>query len=108
MVKMAPQHLESELDENFPLILVRLLAVRAANFQVEGSIYLQQGGRDFDLHNDYDFVEFSYSVAECVVEFSWLRSPGDCVRGELPARLLISCRGVTHLSARKSPGDAVH
>ena len=45
-----------------------LLAVRAANFQVESSIHFQQGGRDFDLHNDYDFIAFSYSVAERVVE----------------------------------------
>jgi hypothetical protein len=73
--------------------------VRAANFQVENSIYLQQGGRDFDLHNDYDFVAFSYSVAERVVELSWLRSSGDWVRRELPARLVLSCRGVSHLSA---------
>jgi hypothetical protein len=73
--------------------------VRAANFQVEGSIYLQQGGRDFDLHNDYDFVAFSYSVAERAVELSWLRSTGDWVRRDLPARLVLSCRDVTHLSA---------
>jgi hypothetical protein len=73
--------------------------VCAANFRVEGSIYLQQGGRHFDLHNDCDFVAFSYSVAERVVELSWLRSPGDWVRRKLPARLVLSCRGVTHLSA---------
>jgi hypothetical protein len=73
--------------------------VRAGNFQIESSIYLQQGGLDFDLHNDYDFSGFSYSVAEQVVELSWIRSPGDWVRRDLPSRLLLSCCGVTHLSA---------
>lgn len=73
--------------------------MRAANFQVEGGLYLQQGGRDLDLHNDYNFVGFSYAVAERVVELSWLRSPGDLVRRELPARLVLACRGVTHFSA---------
>ena len=73
--------------------------MRAANFQIEGRIYVQQSGRDFDLHSDYDFVSFSYSVAERVVELSWLRSAGDWVRRDLPERLALSCRGVTHLSA---------
>jgi hypothetical protein len=81
------------------LVLVRLLAVRAVNFQIESSIYLQHGGRDFDLHNDYDFIAFSYSLAERMVELSWARSPGDRVRRDMPARLMLSCRGVTHFSA---------
>jgi hypothetical protein len=79
--------------------------VRPENFRVESSIYLQQDGRDFDLHNDYDFVGFSYSVAERVVELSWLRSPGDWVRRELPARLVLSCRAITHLSATERDSE---
>jgi hypothetical protein len=73
--------------------------VRPANFQVEGGIYLKQGGHDFDLHNDYDFTAFSYSVADRVVELTWRRSSGDWVRGGMPAGLALSCRGVTHFSA---------
>jgi hypothetical protein len=73
--------------------------VHPANFRVESSIYLQQEGRDFDLHNDYDFTGFSYSIAERVVELSWIRSPRDWVRRDMPARLILSCRGVAHLSA---------
>jgi hypothetical protein len=73
--------------------------VRPENFQVESSIDLQQGGRDFDLHGDYAFVAFSYSVAERVVELTWRLEIGDRIPCDMPAGLLLSCRGVTHLSA---------
>jgi hypothetical protein len=73
--------------------------VRPENFQVESSIYLQQDGRDFDLHGDYGFVAFSYSVAERVAELSWRLDTGDRISSDMPARLLLSCRGITHLSA---------
>ncbi|MDQ2948885.1 MAG: hypothetical protein M3Y27_23570 [Acidobacteriota bacterium] len=73
--------------------------MRPANFQIESSTYLQQDGRDFDLHSDYDFVAFSYSVADRGVELTGRRSAGDWVRAEMPAGLMLSCRGVTHLSA---------
>ena len=67
--------------------------MRPANFQIEGSIWLQKDGRDFDRHNDFLFAGFSYSIADRVVELRWGRSAG------IPASLLLSCRGVTHLSA---------
>jgi hypothetical protein len=73
--------------------------VRPENFQVESSIYLQQGGRHFDLHGDYAFVAFSYSVAERVAELSWRLEAGDRIPPDMPAGLVLSCRGVTHLSA---------
>jgi hypothetical protein len=60
---------------------------------------VQQDGRDFDLHNDFDFVGFSYSVSERIVELRWVRSHGDWVHSGMPAGLILSCRGVTHLSA---------
>ena len=72
--------------------------MRAENFQVESSVYLQQRGRDFDLHNDYIFSAFSYSVAERVLELSWTRSAGDWVRTDMPTRLTLLCHRVTHLS----------
>ena len=73
--------------------------MRPVNFQIEGTIYLQQDGRDFDLHNDFDFVGFFYSVAERAAELRWVRSRGDWVHSGMPAGLVLSCRGVTHLSA---------
>ena len=73
--------------------------MRPENFQVESRIYLQQDGRDFDLHGDYAFVAFSYSVAERVAELLWRLDTGDRVPADMPARLVLSCRGVTHLSA---------
>ena len=79
--------------------LVRLLyAVHLANFQFECSIYLQQEGRDFDLHNDFSFIGFSYSVTDRLAELRWKRSTGDWVRAEVPAALVLTYRGMTHLS----------
>jgi hypothetical protein len=72
--------------------------VRPENFQIESGIYLQQEGRDFDLHGDYAFVAFSYSVAERVAELCWQLDTGDRSRADMPARLVLCCRGLTHLS----------
>jgi hypothetical protein len=44
--------------------------VRPENFQIESSICLQQDGRGFDLHGDYAFVGFSYSVTERAAKLS--------------------------------------
>jgi hypothetical protein len=58
-----------------------------------------QDERDFDLHNNFNFVGFSYSVAERVTELRWVRSSGDWVHSGIPAALVLFCRGVTQLSA---------
>lgn len=73
--------------------------MRPLNFQLEGTIYLRQDDRDFDLHNDFDFIGFSYSIADRVVELRWRRSSGEWVHQGMPQGLLLSCRGVAHVSA---------
>jgi hypothetical protein len=47
---------------------LEVFVVRPVNFQLEGTIYLRQDGRDFDLHNDFDFIGFPYSVADRIIE----------------------------------------
>lgn len=77
--------------------------MRPENFQVDDSIYFQHGGFDLDLHNNYDFVGFTYSVAERLVEMRWHRGTSDWVDTRPPARLLLRLHGITHFSA--SPRD---
>lgn len=69
------------------------------NFQTQGSIYFQHGGLDLDLHNNYDFVGFRYSIAERSIDMEWVRSSGDWVDPRAPAQLFLSLRGIAHLSA---------
>ena len=57
---------------------------------------------EFDLHNDFDFVGFSYSVSERVAELRWVRPHGEWVHSGMPASLGLSCQGVANLSA--TPG----
>jgi len=65
-----------------------------SDFEVEGSIYVVQGDHKLDLHNDFDFQEVRYSVAERSVSLRWRRGSGDWVRRDIPTTLCIEFDGV--------------
>jgi len=65
-----------------------------SDFQVVGGIYVVQGDHKLDLHNEFDFQEVRYSVAERSASLLWRRGTGDWVRRDLPASLSIEFEGV--------------
>jgi hypothetical protein len=73
--------------------------MRCENFEVKDNIYLRHGGFDLDLHNNYDFVGFTYSVTDRLVEMRWSRGTGEWVDLRAPAKLRLQLRGVSHMSA---------
>ncbi len=50
-------------------------------------IHLKQGECLLDLHNDYDFVGFKYSVAGRRVTLSWRKAVRERIPATLPAEL---------------------
>ena len=65
-----------------------------SDFEVVDGIYVAQGDHKLDLHNEFDFQEVRYSVAERSASLRWRRGPGDWVRRDLPATLCIEFDGV--------------
>ncbi len=65
------------------------------NFTVNMGIYLVQPPHELDLHNDYDFQELRYSVAQRTLLLLWRRSEREGVRNSLPASSTIEFSGVT-------------
>jgi hypothetical protein len=65
-----------------------------SDFEVVDGIYIVQGDRKLDLHNEFDFQEVRYSVAERSVSLRWRRGSGDWVRGDIPTTLCIEFDGV--------------
>ncbi|NJK93435.1 MAG: hypothetical protein HC904_17435 [Blastochloris sp.] len=65
------------------------------NFTIKDAIYLVSGEDTLDLHNNYDFTEITYSVAERSATLTWVRSSGDWVLATDPLGLQLEFHGVS-------------
>ncbi|MCP2045922.1 hypothetical protein [Pontibacter sp. HSC-36F09] len=45
--------------------------MKLTNFELEDTVTLRYAGKYVDLHNDYDFCGFKYSVSSQVLEMQW-------------------------------------
>ncbi|MEQ3515644.1 hypothetical protein ABMY35_20190 [Pseudoalteromonas sp. BZB3] len=66
------------------------------NFSWTGSIHLKHDSTVYDLHNDYDFIKFSYDVEKRLIVLEWRKGKYDWVKSELPTTLLLSLFNVEH------------
>ena len=65
-------------------------------------IYIESGSEVFDLHNDFDFVGFTYDTAERTVSLRWI--PNEHTPAEQRRALVLDMGGVSYLSS--TPRDA--
>ena len=65
------------------------------DFTIKDGIYLVSGEDTLDLHNNYDFTEITYSVAERRATLTWVRSSGDWVPATDPLELQLEFHGVS-------------
>ena len=65
------------------------------DFEIKNSIYLIQPPHELDLHNNFDFQDLRYSVAERTLSLQWRRSERQGIRASIPASITIEFRGVT-------------
>ena len=61
-------------------------------------IYLTVGGANLDMHNDFDFVGFSYLVGSQTAKLTWRRGTGDWVSSSLSSLIEIEVLGVSYLA----------
>ncbi len=74
--------------------------MRAVNFRVESSIYFAVDDLCFDLHNDYDFVGFSFDVAARRLALSWKLGSGEWVKAGQARALRLEIDGVTRIEVK--------
>jgi len=73
------------------------------DFEIKLGIYLVQAPHELDLHNNFDFQELRYSVAERILYLQWCRSEREGIPTTLPISVTIEFRGVTEF--RFQPRD---
>jgi hypothetical protein len=74
------------------------------DFEIKTGIYLVQPPHELDLHNNFDFQDLRYSVAERDLLLQWRRSQREGIPSTLPASVTIQFRGVTEF--RFQPRDS--
>jgi hypothetical protein len=60
-------------------------------------IYVEAGSNSFDLHNEFDFVGFTYDTAGRIVSLRWVSGEG--TPADERRALVVEMRGVWHVSS---------
>ena len=72
--------------------------MRATNFTWSDSIHVGLEGQDYDLHNNFDFRQFTYDPAGQSASLEWERGNGDWIPANQPQRITLRLQGVTQFS----------
>ena len=74
------------------------------DFEITQGIYLVQTPHELDLHNNFDFLGFDYSVEHRTLLLRWRRSGGERVASGTPTAVTIEFREVSEF--RFQPRDS--
>lgn len=75
--------------------------MRATNFTWRDSIYIQLDDEDYDLHNNFNFRQFTYEPAGQLLILEWELGTGDWVSQGEPRLILLRLQGVTQFSFKE-------
>lgn len=67
------------------------------NFDIINNQYLSIAGRQFDLHNNFDFVGFEQNIADKEIKLHWKKSKGEWVDSNEFSSLVLIHKEVTFL-----------
>jgi hypothetical protein len=73
------------------------------DFEIRLGIYLVRPPHELDLHNNFEFQELQYSVAERTLCLQWRRTLREGIPAMVPPSVTIEFRGVTEF--RFQPRD---
>jgi hypothetical protein len=65
------------------------------NFSWSESIYLKYDSREYDLHNDFDFVGINYIIETQSATLKWKRGTGNWVNQNQPKFIVLSISNVS-------------
>ena len=74
------------------------------DFEITCGIYLSQPPHTLDLHNNFDFCGFCYSIEDRTLSLQWKRSKRDGIPVGIPASVCVEFREVSEF--RFLPRDA--
>src|SRR5574337_1015696 len=69
-----------------------------ANFRITDNYAVNYEGKHIDLHNNFDFTGFEYSIATMTLVLSWVKSSGDWVAQNELRHLRFVHRNVSYLT----------
>ncbi|WP_087026563.1 hypothetical protein [Thaumasiovibrio subtropicus] len=75
------------------------------NFSWSSSIHLKHESIEYDLHNDFDFKEYSYSIETKSVNLIWKRGVGSWVNKNQPEYIILTINGVFQAEVRPRDSD---
>jgi hypothetical protein len=67
------------------------------NFSWSESIYLKYDSSEYDLHNDFDFIEINYIIETQSVTLKWKRGTGNWVNQNQPEFIVLNISNVYQL-----------
>ncbi|MGY5450830.1 hypothetical protein ACVFI8_07800 [Agarivorans sp. MS3-6] len=65
------------------------------NFSWSQSTYLKYNSIDYDLHNDFDFIEINYMIENQSVILKWKRGAGNWVNQNQPNFIVLNISNVS-------------
>ncbi|NMR28062.1 hypothetical protein HH219_21505 [Pseudoalteromonas sp. NEC-BIFX-2020_015] len=65
------------------------------NFSWSESIYLKYDSIEYDLHNDFDFIEINYIIETQSVTLKWKRGTGNWVNQNQPDLIVLNISNVS-------------
>lgn len=78
------------------------------NFEIKDNHALSTAGRFIDLHNNFDFVNFDYNVAEREIKLHWKKSNGDWIDENEISSLVLTHKGVNFLRVIEQDENSVY
>lgn len=79
--------------------------MRATNFTWQDSIHVRVASADYDLHNNYDFRQFTYDPGQQLLVLEWLlRGTNQIPRGQ-PEGIKLRLTGVTRFAFKERSGE---
>ena len=78
------------------------------NFEIDGTISVVSEESYFDLHNDYDFIDFEHTEENKIAVFHWTRAEGSWVDESLPMNLKMTFSGVKRTKEKERDPEIPH
>lgn len=75
--------------------------MHAINFTWHDPIHIRFDGQDYDLHNNFDFRQFTYDPNRQLLILDWELGNGDWIPQGQPNRIRLRLKGVTQFSFRE-------
>lgn len=80
--------------------------MKLTNFKLAGdNIAFEQNENYYDIHNNFDFISFNYSLAKREIVLNWVKGTGNWVPNNSPKSIHLIIRGISLFKAKERDTD---